>query len=640
MQKIAITFLVIAFTMRANAQVKLPKLISDSMVLQRSTKINIWGWASPNEKVTVTFKQKKYEAVTNQQGKWFVTLAAMQAGGPYNMKIDASNHIEIKNILIGDVWLCSGQSNMELEMVRVKYKYPDEISKANNTFIRQFTVPDKYDFNQPHYDVDYGSWVSINPKSILQFSAVAYFFAKEIYAKYKVPIGLINSALGGSPAESWISEEALKKFPAYYNEAQKFKRNSLIDSIETKDRNASNAWYKQLNEQDEGIKNNWKDISVDDADWQQMNVPGYWADTKAGLFNGVVWFRKEFTVPASMLNKNIKLELGRIVDADSVFINGKFVGNTTYQYPPRRYEFSSNILHEGKNIISIKLINNGGRGGFVLDKRYEITTATDTIDLKGLWKFKTGGTMPPTPSQTFVRWKPVGLYNYMIAPLINYPIKGVIWYQGEANTKNPKEYKDLMETLITDWRSKWNNNFPFLFVQLANFMDAKPQPTESSWAATRQAQLNTLSVSKTAMAVTIDIGDWNDIHPENKKDVGHRLALHARKIAYGEKNIVASGPLYQSLKKDGNKIVINFSNVGSGLMVKGNELKYFAIATSDKKFVWAKAKIENNKVIVWSDEIKDPVAVRYAWADNPDGANLYNKEGLPASPFEAYITVE
>jgi sialate O-acetylesterase len=606
------------------------------MVLQRGSKINIWGWATANEKVTVSFHQKKYEAVTNQQGKWSVSIPALKAGGPYNMNIDASNHLSIKNILVGDVWICSGQSNMELEMERVKYRYADEIAKADNPFIRQFTVPDKYNFIQPQDDVDNGSWVTVNPKDILHFSAVAYFFAKEIYTKYKVPIGLINTALGGSPAESWISEDALKKFPTYYNEAQKFKDQNLIATIETKDRNASNIWYKQLNETDEGIKYNWKSINLNDSNWQQVNMPGYIDNTQAGA----VWLRKEFTVPQSMTGKNAKLELGRIVDADSVFINGKFVGNTTYQYPPRRYEFASTILQEGKNIIVVKLITNNVRGGFVLDKKYAITTSTDTIDLTGKWKYKTGATMPTAPGQTFVRWKPLGLYNAMIAPLINYPIKGVIWYQGEANTKNPGEYKSLMETLITDWRTKWNQgNFPFLFVQLANFMEAKQQPTESNWAATRQAQLNTLSVPKTAMAVTIDLGDWNDIHPENKKDVGYRLALQARKMAYNERDVVASGPLFQSMKIDGNKIVISFSYTGKGLIAKDSlsksELKYFSIAGADKKFVWANAIIKGNKVIVWNDAIKDPVAVRYAWADNPAGANLYNKDGLPASPFEA-----
>jgi len=375
-----------------------------------------------------------------------------------------------------------------------------------------------------------------------------------------------------------------------------------------------------------------------DDGWKQMKVPGYWADINNQELNGAVWFRRTIEVPASMLNKPLKLELGRIIDADSVFINGQYAGNTTYQYPPRRYILSSNMLKEGKNTIAIRVISNSGKGGFVLDKPYELTTTTDTIELKGNWKYKVGAVMPPLPAETFVRWKPGGLYNAMIAPLVNYSIKGVIWYQGEANANNATkalEYQKLFPALIKDWRQQWKQgDFPFLYVQLPNFTEAKEQPSESDWAQLREAQLKTLSIPNTGMAVAIDLGEWNDIHPSNKKVVGKRLVLVAESVAYKEKNIVYSGPLYQSMKIEGNKIIISFTNKGSGLIAKGNtELKYFAIAGTDKKFVWANAVIQNNKVVVWNDAVKNPVVVCYAWADNPEGANLYNKEGLPASPF-------
>ena len=366
-----------------------------------------------------------------------------------------------------------------------------------------------------------------------------------------------------------------------------------------------------------------------------MKIPGYWADTKVGFLNGVVWFRKKVNIPASVIEGKAKILLGRIVDADSVFINGKFIGNTTYLYPRRRYDIPAGILKEGENTIVIRVVNSFGRGGFVFDKPYQIQTETDTIDLKGEWKFKVGDIMPSLASQTFIRWKPMGLYNAMIAPLLNYKIKGVIWYQGESNAERPGEYLNLFTTMINDWRNKWNEGvFPFLFVQLPNFMDPKNEPSESDWALLREAQLKTLSLPNTGMAVTIDVGEWNDIHPVDKKDVGKRLALAAEKIAYGDGNVVYSGPIYKSMQIDDNKIIISFSNTGSGLLVKGGgELKYFSICGSDEKFVWAKAKIENNKVVVWSDDISNPVAVRYAWADNPEGANLFNNEGLPASPF-------
>lgn len=635
MKKQILLLLSTVFCFTASAQIKLPRLISNGMILQRDAPLKIWGWAGANENISVSFLNKEYKTTAGANGNWMVTLPKQKAGGPFTMQLKASNEITLTDILIGDVWLCGGQSNMELWMGRLKYKYADEVASANNPNIRQFLVPDKYNFQQSQQDVEAGNWIAVTPKTIADFSGVAYFFAKEIYAKYKVPIGLINAALGGSPAEAWISEEGLKKFPGYYNEAQKFKDDNLIKQIENRDRQIISTWYNYIDEFDEGHKKNWHSPATDISGWGQMNIPGYWADAGAGNYNGVVWFAKEITVPASMVNAKAKLELGRIVDADSVFINGKFVGFTSYQYPPRRYELPAGILQGGKNIITIRVVNSSGKGGFVLDKRYELTTATDTISLIGAWKYKTGITATALPGETFIRWKPVGLYNSMIAPLINYGIKGAIWYQGEANTKNPAEYKDLMQTLIEDWRSKWNiGSFPFYYVQLANFMEVKLIPQESNWAALRQQQLNTLTVPNTGMAVAIDLGDWNDIHPEDKETVGKRLALLAQKNTYEEKKLVASGPLYQTMKVEGNKIIISFTNTGSSLIAKGNgELKQFAIAGADKKFVWANAIIKGNTVIVWNDTIAKPVAVRYAWADNPEGCTLYNKEMLPASPF-------
>jgi sialate O-acetylesterase len=340
-----------------------------------------------------------------------------------------------------------------------------------------------------------------------------------------------------------------------------------------------------------------------------------------------------------MVGKPAKVFLGRIVDADVLHINGKQVGNTAYQYPQRRYTVPSNLLRPGKNLFAVRVTNNSGKGGFVPDKPYCLISENDTIDLKGYWQYKVGEVFVPQsmPTSSFsAQNQPTALYNAMVAPLINYTIRGMIWYQGEANTIRASEYTKLQPAMIADWRSKWKEgDIPFLYVQLPGFMDYNYLPAESQWAELREAQLKSLSVPNTAMAVAIDLGEWNDIHPDRKKEVGDRLALAAEKIAYGE-NIVYSGPVFQSSTNEGNKIILSFTNVGSGLITNdGEELSEFAIAGADKKFVWAKAKIEGDKVIVWSDEIADPKYVRYAWADDPVNANLYNKEGLPASPFEA-----
>ncbi len=631
----AVLFLI---SLTAFGQVKLPGLIGDGMVLQRDTEVKIWGWAANREKISIHFIDSVYQTSANDKGEWTIQLHDLEAGGPYTMVIHGSNTITIQDILVGDVWVCSGQSNMELSMKRVSPKYEAEIANSENSKIRYFEVPKQYNFTTAQKDLSSGQWLSANPESVLGFAATSYFFGLELYIKYQVPIGLINSALGGSPAEAWISENALKVFPEHYKEAQRFKDSTLITRIKAQDKKRMDSWYARLDKRDAGYKDlekPWYSPDLNTSDWSIMKVPGYWEGEEIGNVNGVVWFRKEIHVPESMTGKPARLFVGRIVDADFVYVNGVLVGQTGYQYPPRRYDIPADLLKAGKNTVVVRVISNIGKAGFVEDKPYEIVADGQTVDLKGDWQYRLGAEMEPLQGQTFIRWKPVGLYNAMISPLLNYSIKGVIWYQGESNADRPLEYAGLFPALINDWRENWQQgNFPFLFVQLPNFMEAQQQPSESNWALMREAQLKTLSLPNTGMAVAIDIGEWNDIHPLNKRDVGYRLALAAQKVAYNENEVVSSGPLSQSMEIRENKVVLTFSNIGSGLAVKGGgELKYFSIAGKDKKFIWAKAKIEGDKVFVWSDKIQNPGAVRYAWADNPEGANLYNKEGLPASPF-------
>lgn len=616
------------------SQIRLPALVRDSMILQRDLPVKIWGWSSKKERVKINFNNKTYKTIADTNGKWAIELPAMKAGGPFSMTIEGINKIILKDILLGDVWICSGQSNMVHQMELHSVRYADEIADANYPEIRHFWIPALTDLNNQHDNLPTGYWKSANSKDILQFSAVAYFFAKRIYEKYHIPIGLINASVGGTPIEAWISEDGLKEFSFIQNIIQKNKDTGYINELTRK----SIANNKPPSQEDIGILNKWYDVNYIPKDWHNINVPGYWEDQGIKDLDGVVWYRKEIDVPQSMTNNSAKLFLGRIVDADNVFINGKFIGNTTYQYPQRRYDVASNILHTGKNIIIIRVQNNSGKGGFVPDKPYYLFAGKDTIDLKGDWQYKVSEVF--IPQKKFIvavsaQNQPTALYNAMIAPIINYSCKGFLWYQGESNVVKPNEYEKLLAALITDWRNKWHqNNSPFLYVQLPGFLEANYLPSESQWATLREAQLNSLSVPNTAMAVAIDLGEWNDIHPGKKKEVGERLALNAEKIAYGEKEIIACGPLYQLSKIEKNKIIISFTNVGSGLITNdGEELKYFSIAEDDKKFIWAKAKIEGDKVIVWNDNISHPKYVRYAWADNPDGANLYNKEGLPASPF-------
>jgi sialate O-acetylesterase len=640
MSKIRILLISFFFLHSASAigQIRLPKLISDGAIFQRDVELKIWGWASPGEQVELLFNGNQYSAQADQKGDWDFSIPPQSAGGPFKMVFEGSNVITLKDILFGDVWVCSGQSNMELTMQRVKDKYPEIIRASGNPQIRQFLVPDKYDFNKEHSDLDGGSWKEANPANIYDFSAVAYFFARELYDKYRVPIGLINAALGGSPVEAWMSEDALKQFPYAYDELQKFKDENLIREIEESDRNRRQSWYDQLNENDEGLAegSEWYMESTKDEDWEEMKVPGFWANERLGDINGSVWFRKRINVSGQMTGKEARLWLGRIVDQDFVYVNGTFVGTTGYQYPPRKYTIGPAILKEGENVIAVRVVNEQGTGGFVRDKPYFVAVQDDTMDLKGTWKYRLGAEMDPLASQTFVRWKPGGLYNRMISPLLNYNMKGVIWYQGESNANDPARYFKTFPALIGNWRDKWQlGDFPFIYVQLANFMEETDKPTESAWAEVRQAQLNTLSLPNTGMAVTIDLGEWNDIHPLNKQDVGKRLALHASKLAYGDHKIVASSPCPETYKFGDEKVKIKFSDTGSGLMAKdGGPLHYFELSGDGKTYVKASATIQGNNVIVWNPEIINPVSVRYAWANNPQTANLYSKDGLPAGPFQ------
>jgi sialate O-acetylesterase len=633
---VAILSLVLAFQL-SFSQVKLPALIRDSMILQRDAKIKIWGWSSPNEKIKISFNKKDFKTKSDANGNWSFFLPAMKAGGPYTMNIDANNHITLKDILVGDVWICTGQSNMVHQMALHAIRYADEVANANYPQIRQFWVANITNLQGPQKDLPFGNWKSANPKDVLDFSAIAYFFAKALYEKYHVPIGIINASWGGIPIEAMMSEDAFKDFPNILSTVQKNKDTAYINGLS---RRGFSGGTRPQQPQDKGMVEKWFDPSYQPKGWKVINIPGYWEDQGIKDLDGVVWYRKEIDVPASIANGNAKAFLGRIVDADALYINGQQVGNTTYMYPQRRYAVPAGLLKPGKNLFVVRVTNNSGKGGFVPDKPYYLFAGNDTVDLKGYWDYKVG--LVNQPFRGFggggggiaAQNQPTGLYNSMIAPLVGYTMKGFVWYQGESNTGRAAEYAMLQPAMINDWRMKWNQpNAPFLFVQLPGFMDYNYLPSESQWAQLREAQLKSLSVPNTGMAVAIDLGEWNDIHPDRKKPVGDRLALAAEKIAYGE-NIVCSGPIYQSQQIDGNKITLSFTNVGSGLITNdGEDLSEFAIAGADKKFVWAKAKIEGDKVIVWNDAISNPMYVRYAWADDPVNPNFCNKEGLPASPF-------
>ena len=620
------------------AEVSLPKLLSDGLILQRDTANRIWGWANEGEEVVVKLDGQEMGSAIARNGEWLVLLEAMPAGGPHQLQVNGKNQRVIDDVYFGDLWIASGQSNMQLPMERVKEKYGDEIAGADYPLIRMFTVPREYNFDLPQKDVAQGEWQAANSETVLDFSAVAYFFAKELYKKLDVAIGIVSSNFGGSPAEAWMSEEALQAYPHYLKVAHSYRDEVYLKSLLDADQSRSDAWYQNADAKDSGLTQSvkWFDNAYDASSWESINLPAFLEDEGVAPMNGVVWLKKEFTLSASDAGKAARLMLGRMVDADSTYVNGVLVGNTTYQYPPRRYQVKEHILQEGKNTVTVRLISNAGKGGLIKDKPYWISTGDTKINLNGTWRYRVGVVSEPLDAPVFTRYKqPLGFYNAMLAPLLNLSIKGVIWYQGESNTDRPDEYAKLFPAMIRDWRKQWGQgDFPFIYVQLANFLEPQEEPVESMWAETRDAQLRALSEPNTAMVVTIDVGEWNDIHPLNKKAVGERLAFAARNLAYGENTLVSSGPIYHSMEIRGNRIALRFENRGAGLAVRGSKLDGFAIAGEDGRYVWAEAIIENDEVIVWSDWVNAPLKVRYAWADNPVTANLYNQEGLPASPFQ------
>lgn len=620
---------------RGEAKVKLPVLISDGMVLQRDTEGKIWGWADPGEEIQVTFMRKKYHTQADESGNWAIKLPAIKAGGPYTMTV---NEVEIKNILIGEVWICSGQSNMELPVRRVMDRFAEEVNRDVNPQIRHVKVPLAYDFHQPQVDLPATAWKELTPENALDFSAVAYFFAKDYYNKTHIPVGIINSSVGGSPAEAWISEENLKEFPRYLNELEMCRDDQYVAEVKRMDWRNQQAWNTALSKADAGLQGSvkWFADQLDDSGWTKTTLfDPRWQTVDGIPANGSIWFRKHFQMTAAHAGKEAVLRLGCIVDADSVFVNGHFVGSVGYQYPPRIYAIPQGVLRKGDNHVTVRLISYAGKPAFVADKPYKILIGQEEISLEGEWKYRVGTLMPGMPGTTFFHYKPVGLYNAMIAPLVNYRVAGVLWYQGESNTGKAGEYEQLLATLIRDWRAGWQREeLPFLIVQLANFMQSRSYPVESGWAMVREAQRQVAQkLPAVALATAIDLGEWNDIHPLEKKELGRRLSLQAQRLVDGNDRQAYSGPMYVSRQIKGNKVRISFEP-GTDDLQPVDELKGFAIAGTDGHFKWAKARIEGKQVIVWNEEIAHPVVVRYAWEDNPAGANLKNKAGLPCFPFQ------
>lgn len=637
----------------ASGEVRLPTVFSDNMVLQRDMKIPVWGWADPGEKVTVILGKEKVKRKADKNGYWRVNLKKRSAvSEPLDLIVKGENTVTVSNVVIGDVWICSGQSNMEMTVGRC-YNSGEEIESANYPLIRHFKVQKKIEY-EPVDDVD-GYWTVASPQTVGGWTAVGYFFARDLYNKYNVPIGLINTSWGGTRVEAWISKAAYSRLDGtsgdiadIANRKNNVNQNAEDYKAEVKAFKDAYAKLEALEKDEEHIAK-YSDPELDDSKWREIQTPGNWEELGHRGLDGEVWYRRTIKIPESWSGKDLALELGPVDEIDTVYFNGKKVGGmgrvkplmTEYWNTPRKYVVPGNLVKAGDAVIAMRIVDQAGQGGpwggsreqmFIVPVS-EKSDVSARVPLYGVWRYDIALELPKKPRSKHSPNTATVLFNGMINGLIPYGIKGALWYQGESNAGNAYAYRERFPAMIKDWRKRWRQgDFPFLWVQLANFRAAPKVPENSSWPVVRESQNKALSLPNTATALAIDIGDAKDIHPKNKQDLGKRMALAARKIAYGE-DIVYSGPTYKGMKKEGNKIILSFDNIGSGLMAKGGELKQFSIAGKDQKFVWADAVIDGDTVVVSCDEVADPVAVRYAWANNPEGCNLYNKEGLPASPF-------
>jgi len=605
------------------------------MVVQRNKPIRLWGWGDPNEKVTVTFRSQTKAAKADKSGKWIITLNPEAAGGPFQLTFTGKNKIVLSNILVGEVWVCSGQSNMEWA-VGSSNNAEQEIQNGNYPEIRQFLVQ-KSVSSKPEDDVKGGDWKTCSPATVGDFTAVGYFFARELYKTLKIPIGLIHTSWGGTHSETWTSRTA-------FEQSDEFK--SMIATMPALDlaelsKKHKEAQINKLRAMDFSIPpvnvSQWKESSYDDSQWKSMQIPGLW-DQGLGEFDGIIMLRKTIDIAPEDAGREAVLELAMIDDSDETFINGTNVGTTKNKYnEKRKYNVPAGVLKAGKNLIAVRVEDTGGGGGIYGEKQdLKLSTYSQgVISLAGDWKFNVESISANKPSVGPNSY-PTLLFNAMINPILNFGITGALWYQGESNAGRAFQYRKAFPLMIQDWRKHWNQgDFPFYFVQLASFnADNGTSEHGSAWAELREAQTLSLSLPNTGMAVTTDIGEANDIHPRNKQDVGLRLAAIALNKVYSQNNVF-TGPIYKSMTLEGNKVRISFSGIGGGLVIKDKYgyLKGFEVAAADEKFYYAKAWIEGNDVVVMSDQVASPVAVRFAWADNPEDANLFNKEGFPALPF-------
>ena len=639
------------------AKVSLPQMFQSGMVLQRGKQIPIWGKAEAGELVTIRFNTKQYATTADLDGNWRINLPKMKAGGPYTMTV---GDLVLTNILIGDVWLLSGQSNIDVTIERVYPQYTQEIDTYENPNGRLFRVQNETDTHGVRDDIKPTpiNWKPLNKQNAWLFSAVGYFLGKRMQEQTKVPQGIIVNSWGGTPIEAWLSADSLQPdYPLLVKKTQLYQNDSYVKAQAQANMEADRQWQKLLNEQDPGIEQNWTAPDFDDADWQTVNqYTTDWAlspKSKRPII-GTIWLRQHIQVDKAHAGKPARLLLGTLFDQDITYLNGKEIGHTYYQYPPRRYDIPEGMLREGDNVITVRFINKYGMAHFIPEKPYMLAFGddrmslnplpTDVIPLSENWQMHLGTEMPSCPSGDIsLQNLPTTLYNAVLHPLAPYALSGVVWYQGESNTGHPAPYADYLKKMIGCWRDLWHDQqMPFVIVQLANYdgrqqsgfprpITPQTEPMNSGWAQLREAQRIVAKADpRTELAVINDLGETVDIHPLRKKEVAERIGIGFDRLVYHHK-VALSPEVIAAVIKEGQVILTLDQPIQEG------NLYEFEVAGKDGIFHNVAAQGAKNTVLLDCTSISAPTAVRYAWKDNPLKANVRSLSGLPMSSFELKV---
>ena len=628
----------IAYGQTAWANLRLPKLFSDGMVLQRGMEVPVWGWSEPGQVVSVCLlpadgKAKKkpatYTATADATGKWQLRLPAMRPAGPFALQVSSGeDKVIVNDVWVGDVWLCSGQSNIDTHIERVYPQYPEEIDRDATARVRLFKVENEAVLTGPVNDIVSSGWKTLSKENAWHFSALGYFLGKQMEAKTGVVQGVIQSSWGGTPIESWIPRDSVARFDKRMaDEALYYEDANVREAAKEANKHAANRWNALLNQLDPGVSGNWTAPDFDDSQWERANQ----YKLPVGRLNGSFWMRQHIRIDAAHAGQEAQLLLGTLVDADHTYLNGKLVGQTGYQYPPRRYNIPKGLLREGDNVLTVRFINHGAPPQFVEEKPYLIRWADKTtLPLSSEWRVHQGVSMPNQPSMpTGFQNMAAAAYNGMLFPLAPYAVAGMVWYQGESNTGRAKVYEAQLRSLMQDWRQQFQQPaLPFVIVQLANFMAPSPQPQETGWAELRESQRRAaLSDPRAELAVAIDLGEANDIHPLRKRELAERVVLGFEKLVFGKKVLLSPQPVSAKATGDGT-VVITFDQPVTAT-------QGFEVADATGPFHVVRCEAKDGQIIIHGQGSR----LRYAWKNNPIEADCRAKDTLlPASPFEISIT--